>query len=114
MSRKNKDALFSAHAILAALKSSIRVLRWGMGALVLIYLFSGMTTIGPNENGLLLRFGRLLPYTHPPGLLFALPPPFDEVVHVPTKTVQERTLDAWATIPAGTPGSRGLEDALHP
>jgi membrane protease subunit HflK len=110
MSRRNKDALFSAHAILAALKSSIRVLRWGMAALVLVYLFSGITTIRPNENGLVLRFGRLLPQTHAPGLLLALPPPFDEVVHVPRKTVQERILDGWYD----SSRSRGIDDALHP
>ncbi len=114
MSRRNRDALFSAHAMLAALKSSIRVLRWGMGALVLVYLFSGITTIGPNENGLVLRFGKLLPHAHPPGLLLALPLPFDEVVRVPRKTVQERTLDRWASIPADASRAGRIDDALNP
>src|SRR5271165_4141497 len=71
--RQNNDALFSAHAILAALKSSTRVLRWLMVALGVIYLGSGIKMVGPNENGLLLRFGKMLGRPHPPGLLFALP-----------------------------------------
>jgi len=114
MSRKNNDALFSAHAILAALKASIRVLRWGMAGLVLVYLGSGITTIGPNENGLVLRFGRLLPHAHPPGLLIAMPQPFDEVIRVPAKSVQERTLDAWATVFNDSPRFRGVTETLHP
>src|SRR5437660_2313452 len=114
MSRKNDDALFSAHAILAALKSSIRVLRWGMAGLVLVYLGSGITKIGPNESGLVLRFGKLLPHPNPPGLLFALPLPFDEVIRVPSKSVQERTLDTWATVFNDSPRFRGVREMLHP
>ncbi len=114
MSRNKEDALFSAHAILAALKSSIRVLRWGMAGLVLVYLGSGITMIQPNENGLILRLGKLLPHAYPPGLLFALPQPFDEVIPVPAKSVQERTLDTWAAIPSDSPRFRGTRDTLHP
>ncbi len=96
MKQKREDALFSAHAILAALRSSIRILRWGMLILVLIYLCSGITVIGPNERGLVLRFGRALPKSAPPGLLLAFPPPIDEVVMLPAKSVQEVVLDTWA------------------
>ena len=102
MKRKREDALFSAHAILAALRSSIRILRWGMLILVLIYLCSGITVIGPNERGLVLRFGRALPKTAPPGLLLAWPVPIDEVVRVPAKSVQDVTLEAWGETPNGS------------
>jgi modulator of FtsH protease HflK len=108
MSRRKEDALFSSHAILAALRSSIRVLRWGMLVLVLIYLCSGITVIAPNQRGLVLRFGRALPKSAPPGLLFALPPPIDEVVMLPAKSVQEVVLDAW------TPNDDSYRDSLHP
>jgi membrane protease subunit HflK len=108
MRRKREDALFSAHAILAALRSSIRILRWGMLVLVLIYLCSGITVIKPNERGLVLRFGRALPKSAPPGLLLALPPPIDEVVMLPAKSVQEVVLDAW------TPNDNSWGDSLHP
>jgi modulator of FtsH protease HflK len=108
MRRKREDALFSAHAILAALRSSIRILRWGMLVLVLIYLCSGITVIKPNERGLVLRFGRALPKSAPPGLLLALPPPIDEVLMLPAKSVQEVVLDAW------TPNDNSWGDSLHP
>lgn len=108
MSRRREDALFSAHAILAALRSSIRILRWGMLVLVLIYLCSGITVIAPNQRGLVLRFGHALPKSAPPGLLFAFPPPIDEVVMLPAKSVQEVALDAW------TPNDDSYRDALHP
>ena len=100
MKRKREDALFSAHAILAALRSSIRVLRWGMLVLVLIYLCSGITMVKPNERALILRFGRALPKSAPPGLLFAFPAPIDEVIMLPAKTVQEVSLDAWGATSA--------------
>jgi membrane protease subunit HflK len=109
MKRKREDALFSAHAILAALRSSIRILRWGMLILVLIYLCSGITVIGPNERGLVLRFGRALPKTAPPGLLLAYPAPIDEVVRLPAKSVQDVALEAWAERNDGS-----WHDALHP
>ena len=112
--KQKEDALFSAHAILAALRSSIRLLRWGMAALVLVYLGSGITMVGPNQEGLVLRFGKLLPDIHPPGLLFALPAPVDEVILVNAKTVQERTLDAWATMHGDSGDDRGFGDTLHP
>ena len=53
--------------------------------------------ISPNEVGLVLRFGKLTRSIHPPGLLFALPAPFDEVIRVPIKSVQEIRLDLWAS-----------------
>lgn len=108
MKQKREDALFSAHAILAALRSSIRILRWGMLVLVLIYLCSGITVIGPNERGLVLRFGRALPKTAPPGLLLAFPAPIDEIVRLPAKSVQDVTLDAWGESNGTWQGS------LHP
>jgi membrane protease subunit HflK len=112
MSRKQDDALFSAHAILAALKGSIRVLRWGMLALVVVYLASGITVVKPSDVGLIVRFGRVLPQIHQPGLLFALPEPVDEVVMVSAKSVQELALDAWA--PAHWASVREAPRSLNP
>jgi membrane protease subunit HflK len=79
-----------------------------MLVLVLIYLCSGITVIGPNERGLILRFGRALPKSAPPGLLLAFPAPIDEVVRLPAKSVQEVVLDAW------TPNNDSWRDSLHP
>lgn len=109
MKQKREDALLSAHAILAALRSSIRILRWGMLVLVLIYLCSGITVIAPNERGLVLRFGRALPKTAPPGLLLAWPAPIDEIVRLPAQSVQDVALEAWAEKNDGS-----WQGSLHP
>lgn len=114
MKSEREDALFSAHAILAALRSSIRVLRWGMLALLVIYLASGVTVIGPEDTGLILRFGKLLPGIHQPGLLLSLPAPIDEVIRVPSKRVQEVSLDAWSPGPAESPDTQALHPARNP
>jgi membrane protease subunit HflK len=110
MARNSNDTLLTAHAILAAMRSSLRLLAWGIIALAFVYLSSGITVIQPNEVGLTLRFGKVLPKIHPPGLLFALPAPVDEVVKVPARTVREIVLETWAT----QKNEDGSEPALHP
>src|SRR5476651_1132958 len=97
------DALFSAHAVLAALRSSIRVLRWGMLALILTYLCSGIRVVQPIDVGVVVRLGRVLHQTHQPGLLFALPPLFDEIVMVPRKSIDEISLDDWSDVEGISP-----------
>ena len=97
MSRRKNDPLLSTQALLTAMRSSIRLLVWAMVALILVYLGSGFAIVGPNEEGVILRFGKLLPQVHSPGLLLAFPPPIDEVIKLPVKTVQEASLDLWAT-----------------
>jgi membrane protease subunit HflK len=86
---------FGPAAVLQAMKSSVKLLRWGLLLLALIYLASGVAVVGPNETAFVLRFGKLQPGLHGSGLLLALPQPVDEVVKVPTRSVQEIQLDAW-------------------
>jgi len=104
-----RDLGFGPAAVLQAMQSSVKLLRWGLLVLVLIYLASGVTVVGPNESAFVLRFGKLQPGLHSPGLLVALPRPIDEVVKVPTRSVQEIQLDAWAASPDQAPGA-----TLHP
>ena len=85
-----------------------------MIALVVIYLGSGITVIGPEDTGLILRFGKLLPGVHQPGLLFALPAPIDEVLRVPSKRVQEVSLDAWSPSADESPDIQALHPARNP
>ncbi len=71
-----------------------RGLPYGVLALTLAYLSSGISTIEAGETGLVFRGGRLLggetaAAQHPPGLLLSLPPPFDRVHRVPTGQVFE-------------------------
>jgi modulator of FtsH protease HflK len=110
MARNIDAALLPAHAILGGLRSSLKPLRWGILVLAFVYLSSGITVIQPNNVGLTLRFGEVLPQIHPPGLLFALPAPIDEVVKVPARTVQEIALETWAT----RKNEDGSEPSLHP
>ena len=85
-----------------------------MVALVLVYLGSGITKVGPNQAGLVLRFGKLQQNVRPPGLLFALPAPVDEVLLVDAKNVQERALDEWAASRADPAQAVIYGAMLHP
>lgn len=95
MSRRRQARLRSGAALLGAFASTIRLLRWLLVVLVGIYLCSGITRVGPNEDALIYRLGRLQRDVHPPGLLLALPPPIDRVVRVPTRTQHEVFALAW-------------------
>ncbi len=62
--------------------------------MMLLYLGSGITIVGPDEVGIVRRFGRLVgggtaAAIHSPGLLFALPRPLGEVVRINVKRVYE-------------------------
>jgi membrane protease subunit HflK len=73
-----------------------------VATMAVLYAFSGITIVKPDETAVILRWGRLLGDTpalqqHGPGLLFALPRPVDQVMRVQVKHVWEvpvSTLDA--------------------
>ncbi len=90
----------------------MRLMLAGLAVALLLYLGSNITFVGPNEAGLVLRFGKVNGWVHPPGLLLAFPAPIDEVVRVPVKTIQEAELDQWSA-PA-RPGQSGLNPATEP
>jgi modulator of FtsH protease HflK len=92
-------------------------MHWWIGAMAILYLLSGITVVKPDEVAVVLRWGRLVGETaalqqHGPGLLFALPPPIDEVVRVQVKRVSEvqvTTLAAGGGAMASQPqGEEGL------
>lgn len=63
----------------------IRFGGWAILAFVLVGLVSGVTfTIAPEEEGVVLRFGRFQ-RTVDPGLHFKMPPPFETLQKVPTQ-----------------------------
>jgi HflK protein len=101
-SHARRAASRNAKAILDALRSSLSLLRWALLLLLLVYLCSGISAVGPHETALVLRFGKLEPALRHSGLVIALPPPFEEVVKVPIASVQEMSLEAWAA-PSGAP-----------
>jgi membrane protease subunit HflK len=92
-----------------------RRMHYWVGAMVLLYAFSGITVIHPDEVAVVLRWGRLVGDTpraqrHGPGLLFALPRPVDEVVRVKIKHVSQ--LAIW-TLARGRAFGAGM-DTLDP
>ena len=67
-----------------ALRTVFIVVKLGMIALALAFLFSGVTTLGQNEKAIVLRFGQQKDEVRTePGLIWALPFPIDSVVRLP-------------------------------
>ncbi|MCS6975790.1 MAG: HAD-IC family P-type ATPase, partial [Gemmatales bacterium] len=58
------------------------VLAGTAGVLLLAYLASGITIIGPDQIGVVRRFGRVLPKDLQPGLHFRLPWPWEKITKI--------------------------------
>lgn len=89
-------------------------MHWWIVVMILLYAFSGITIVKPDEVAVVLRWGRLVGSTpalqrHGPGLLWALPRPIDEVVRVKVKHVSEQKVSALAQ-----GGDWVLADTLDP
>lgn len=82
-------------ALLIFLKRLTPVAKWILAVLLVIYGFSGITTIQPSENALVMRLGKLQPHVHQPGMLIAMPSPFDEVIIFHTDREMSIPLDRW-------------------
>ncbi len=65
-----------------------QVLKWTIAAFLLLYAFSGITLIGPDEAAVLRRFGRKVMPPLTPGLHFRLPWPIELVSKFKPKQVQ--------------------------
>src|SRR6185436_19388682 len=95
-----------SQALADALKSSFAIVRFVMVVLVVIFLFSGLFTVGPQEKAVVLRFGRPVGEGDKallgPGPHWAFPAPIDEVVRIPIGQVQSvnSTIGWYATSPA--------------
>lgn len=86
----------AVEALLILLKNLTAHARWVFAALLLLYGVSGIRTIQPQEQALVLRFGRLQPEVHGPGLLFGFPEPFDKVLRFETGKDLALPMDHWA------------------
>src|SRR5262245_502378 len=100
--RRRSARIASGHALFGALTATIKLLRWLLAGLVVVYLCSGITRVAPNEDALISRRAILQREFHPPGLCFARPPPIDRVVKIPTRTQHELFLNGWAPDEAAT------------
>lgn len=85
-------------ALLLFLKQLTAHARWVFAVLLLLYAFSGIRTIQPQETALVRRLGRLQPSLHGPGLLLGLPAPFDEVLRFDTGRDQSLLIEDWALV----------------
>lgn len=83
-------------ALLILLKHLTAHARWVFAVLLGLYAVSGIRTIQPQEQALLLRFGRLQPEVHGPGLLIGFPEPFDRVLRFETGKDRGLPLERWA------------------
>jgi membrane protease subunit HflK len=75
---------------------------WLVGFFFAWYLCSGISKIGPEEVGLIVRMGKLRGESyeervHLPGLIFALPYPFERVIRVPVKREFEEDISTFRT-----------------
>ncbi len=68
--------------------------QWGVLALLIVWLASGLYQVQPNEEGIVLRFGAYHRTTGP-GLHYHLPMPFENVVKV--NITQERSINLGVT-----------------
>jgi membrane protease subunit HflK len=72
-----------------ALKVSFAVLKVIMVILIILFLFSGIRTVGPGERAIVLRFGKISGVGEArllgPGLKLLLPYPIHEIVRIPVE-----------------------------
>ncbi len=87
----------AVEALLILLKHLTAHARWLFAALLLFYALSGIRTVGSNEQALLLRFGKIQPKVHGPGLLIGMPDPFDRLLRFETGREFSIPLNGWAT-----------------
>jgi membrane protease subunit HflK len=103
-----------AKPVLWALDAAWQRMHWWVAAMVVLYAFSGITVVKPDEVAVILRWGRLVGDTpalqeHGPGLLFAFPRPIDLVYRVPVKHVYEVPLATLAGVDAALTSSAALD-----
>jgi modulator of FtsH protease HflK len=102
-----------SQALAEALRSSFWIVRLVMAGLVLVFLFSGFFTVGPQQKAIILHFGKprgagkdvLLGS----GLHWSFPPPIDEVVKIPFTGVQtvSSSVGWYFTLPGGQESQPG-------
>lgn len=94
----------ATQALSEALSSSFKIVRFILGALVVLFLLSGMFTVEPNELAVKLRFGRPVgtgaeQQLLKPGWHWAFPYPIEEVVKIPVGQSQTlSTTNGWYAV----------------
>ena len=85
----------SSQALSEAFSSSFRIVKFIMAVLVLVFFCSGMFIVQPNEQAVILRFGRPVgvpsEQLRKPGWHWAWPYPINEVIRIPIGQIQTVT-----------------------
>ena len=93
-----------SQALSDALKRSFAIVKLVMAGLVVLFLFSGFFTVGPQQKAIILRFGTPVGdgRLYGPGAHWAFPPPIDEVIKIPVGQAQsvESSIGWYATTAA--------------
>ncbi len=109
-----------AQALSDALKRSFAIVKVIMAGLIIVFLFSGFFTVGPQEKAVILRFGKPVGdgKLFGPGPHWAFPPPIDEVIKIPVGQVQNvsSTIGWYATTAAAEAAKTELPpgESLNP
>ncbi len=107
-----------SQALSEALRSSFGIVKFIMVLLVAVFLGSGLFTVGPQEQAIVLRLGNPVRsgkgYLLGPGLHWSFPYPIDECIKVPITSIQTvRSTVGWYAI---TPAEEaaGIDYSLPP
>jgi len=82
-------------------RSNLAWLKWIIPAAIVLWLLSGVYIVGPDEQGVVRRFGRVARTTQP-GPHYRIPPPVEKVDKVKVKKVRRLEI-GYRTIYAGPP-----------
>jgi len=94
-----------SQAMAEAMRSSFAIVKFVMAALVVLFLASGIFQVGPQEQAVVLRFGKPVGAGQQAllgsGLHWAFPYPIDEVVKIPIRQIQrvQSTVGWYAVTP---------------
>lgn len=67
--------------------------KWFLMIFVSIYFLSGFYNIERDSAGVLMRFGKIIPFTIEPGLHYKIPWPVDRVTIIPVKKIKTLIVD---------------------
>jgi modulator of FtsH protease HflK len=89
-----------SHALAEALRSSFVIVQFVMVILLVVFLGSGFFQVGPQEQAIILRFGKPVgegqQALRGPGLHWSFPYPIDEHVKIPITEIQQvRSTVGW-------------------
>jgi membrane protease subunit HflK len=105
-----------SQALSDALRSSFKIIRVVMIALLVVFLFSGFFTVGTQEKAVILRFGKPVGTGERallgPGFHWAFPYPIDEYVKIPVGQLQ--TVNSSIGWYATSPGAEAAQNEPPP